>query len=223
MLSLPDIFSIAKNQNREIRDVIDDFRFIIGANTGVPIFLMGSDQSSPDDNCIYLKGGKCSIHDYSPIICRLYPLGRGCKIDTRDLSKSSVIYQHTDSLCPGNIIGKPHTVEQWLIEGKIDPAGDQESYIWWDFLSRVSTSMPKKDSITEFERFMLAQTLAYPMYLNYDIHSSDSVVDQMKENMSLLWGLCKSPTESPTAKLLEMIRDQGAKLTKEHPNGKVVF
>lgn len=47
-----------------------------------PIFVLST--TSPDDACIFLKDGRCSIYPVRPRVCRMYPFSVGPGVKGRD-------------------------------------------------------------------------------------------------------------------------------------------
>ena len=57
-----------------IEDVITEYAEIkILGNTDFPIFLLKTRGQKKE--CVFLKGGRCSIHEAKPRACHLYPIG----------------------------------------------------------------------------------------------------------------------------------------------------
>ena len=75
-----DLFRIAKDLKRKghairgIEDVLMEYAEIqtLG-DVEYPVFMLKT--GGPKDTCVFLKDGRCSIHEVKPKACRLYPLG----------------------------------------------------------------------------------------------------------------------------------------------------
>lgn len=80
MLETYDLFRIACHLSRKghgiggIEDVITQYAEVktLG-DVEYPVFLLKTRGQRKE--CIFLKGGRCSIHEAKPRACRLYPLG----------------------------------------------------------------------------------------------------------------------------------------------------
>jgi len=76
-----------------------------------------------DYGCIFLDDTKCSIHQYKPLICRLYPyamyfspIDEGDESGKRILPDGTKVYIYIDSSCPGVSATKTEEISKELIE-----------------------------------------------------------------------------------------------------------
>ena len=74
-----DIFRISRylkeigDQFWRIEDILEQYTtLVIITEFGYPFFM--ANVSGPDDSCIFLKSGQCSIQNAKPRTCRMYPL-----------------------------------------------------------------------------------------------------------------------------------------------------
>lgn len=74
LLSTADLYRAANELEMEIQDVIAQYcEMVPGKESMLPLVVV---KQRLDGSCIFLKKGKCTIHNNKPLICAMYPLGR---------------------------------------------------------------------------------------------------------------------------------------------------
>ena len=73
MVESLDLYNIAKFFNKNITEIIEQYTVPAMLSRGFAIFLLKTKDHM--DICVFLKNGRCSIHQAKPRVCRLYPLG----------------------------------------------------------------------------------------------------------------------------------------------------
>jgi hypothetical protein len=81
VLSGYDLYRIAQRLRLPPRIVAQAFcRRYIGSQSGLPVLRLAPLQKERN-NCPFLTGNQCSIHDAEPLVCALYPLGQQIELD----------------------------------------------------------------------------------------------------------------------------------------------
>lgn len=82
LLSPYDVYKLARWLNKTVLQLIDEEVISIhrGNSSNMPMAMLKQAESGP---CEFLKDNKCSIHEFRPKICRLYPLGAVQGFDTK--------------------------------------------------------------------------------------------------------------------------------------------
>lgn len=74
LLSTVDLYRAANALNVDMQDVIaQSCDMVPGKESMIPLMVM---KQRLDGSCIFLKKGKCTVHDNKPLVCAMYPLGR---------------------------------------------------------------------------------------------------------------------------------------------------
>lgn len=74
LLSTVDLYRAANALDVEIQEVIaQSCEMVPGGESMIPLMVM---KQRLDGSCIFLKKGKCTIHENKPLVCAMYPLGR---------------------------------------------------------------------------------------------------------------------------------------------------
>lgn len=129
-------------------DVIDSY----------PIFLLNT--TSPNDTCVFLKDGRCSIYEARPKVCRLYPF----TVDFGQRGRAFEVYQCLDRHA-AHFSGGQVQVKDWMYQNF--SREDKE------FLTAESTALPDLNRLLkslgpeglEHELFHVL----YYIYFNYDL------------------------------------------------------
>ena len=75
MVESLDMYRLAEHFLMETPEVAEHYMEVATVAWGVPILLLKT--VTPDNTCIFLEEGCCSIHNRKPRACRLYPLSVG--------------------------------------------------------------------------------------------------------------------------------------------------
>lgn len=89
------------------------------------------------DRCPFLEEGRCSIHQYRPGMCRLFPLGR-------DYSEGKLEYILLEKNCPKTNRTKIK-VDKWI---GIEPSRKYYDFLqtWHDFRRQIAEILAESDS-----------------------------------------------------------------------------
>jgi len=118
MIESLDLFLLACHLKMETAEVANLHTEVANIAWGAPILVL---KSKPiGDVCIFLKSGKCSIREFRPRACRLYPLSVGPDNDMKNLIalKSSERDFH--------YIGQEHRVSDWIADNM---NGESQDYV----------------------------------------------------------------------------------------------
>lgn len=64
-------FFCKQGTNMSVRDVYDKYAHLHIVEKLLPLFVMNTD--GPNNSCVFLQDGRCSIYDARPTTCRIYP------------------------------------------------------------------------------------------------------------------------------------------------------
>jgi len=136
--------------------------------------------------CPLLRDGKCIVHKLKPVVCALFPLGRGHVFDNK-AKKNQTTYFRNDQSCSGN--SKTQTVRQWLKKFNI-PEDDGFSNTWsafiqtlLDFMQNTIKALPNEQKSKIYTEYL------FTLYFRYDPNKEfmpqfDSNISQFKEIMN---------------------------------------
>lgn len=165
-----DIYELTKNLGIEFNDLLQG-AIELNVQDGV---IMPNIKKQPHNNgCGYLDdAGRCSIHDFRPGFCRLFPLGRGYEDD-------NVYYVNQVAECHIDTSTKVK-VKNWL---SIENIAKYEAYaLSWHKLIKKTKEMINNLSDDEVKNINLKFINIF--YLNpYDIN--ESFYDQIDERIKL--------------------------------------
>lgn len=115
-----DLYNLSKGLNIKVEDVLKKYcNIYIGKNSNLPVvqlksiidtqksYLLGTKYTI----CPFLKDNKCSVHNFKPNICKLYPLGRSASIDVKTNEQTSH-YFLLKNHCGGK--GEKHNLDNWI-------------------------------------------------------------------------------------------------------------
>ena len=159
-----------------IEDVYGSFTHADVLENCYPIFVMNT--TGPDNACVFLKDGRCSIYEARPRVCRLYPLNAfpGQRGKTFDFFKS--VDQHAAHYSEGKIL-----VKDWMYQN-----------LWREdreFLTAESSTLPELGRIfrvlspEQLERNLFH--ILYYRYYNYDL--DQPFMPQYTRNTEVLKGV----------------------------------
>ena len=97
--------------------------------------------SGPGEACGFLGGdGRCSIHEFRPGICRLYPLARR-------YGEKGIAYFIPEKSCPGRSKTKVR-ISRWL--GIPDLAGYEKFKAeWYEFTTKLTERLEKENDVRD--------------------------------------------------------------------------
>lgn len=170
MFNPRDIYNIARKKGMTTLEVVEAYTEVyIGPNSRIPIVHLLS--NGPNGACPLLENGRCSVHECKPMVCALFPLGRGAihrNVESASKGQEPVVKYNFYS-CPFGSADDVNTVRSWLAKFGI-PEPD-EFYLLWDKvrlnLSQMVMRMEEvKMSQASLERFWGATYQL--LYIQYD-------------------------------------------------------
>ena len=185
MLTTRDLYNIAKYFGRSMRYVVERYCVVYtGEISRVPIVRL--QPSGPEQACPLLRDKRCVVHASKPVVCALFPLGRGIFTpsdeDGSELpDEFKPIYVAQPVTC-----GKQdqiHTVRDWL--GQFGIPVEDEFYILWTkavtTLSDIFRRMEEMKITDKPEGFL--RNVAYSaLYINYQ--TDIDLMPQFRDSMA---------------------------------------
>lgn len=136
-----DIFQLTRNLNKTFQELLEkELEFHVEDGLVLPNIRMQGERSS----CSFLdKDGRCSIHEFRPGLCRLFPLGRNYEED--QLSYFLLVHE-----CPAQNKTKMK-VNKWL---GVPRMKDYENFLvaWHNITKNLRsflTENPQDESVTK--------------------------------------------------------------------------
>ena len=175
LLSLFDICRIAKQLNIPPEEVIYNYGYVhIGQTSKIP--LVSLKMRADNNECPFLKNGRCKIHSGKPAACALFPLGRfAARKDENDV-KIAYILQPVD--CGAK--DEEHTVREWMSSFNLEES-EQFFSIWQDKAMQLSERMKKIiDDMPPRVQEMVINQITHFIYVCYDVE--ESLPPQLERN-----------------------------------------
>ena len=139
--------------------------------------------------CPLLRDRKCSIHDAKPMVCAMFPIGRGFKLDPKkpgaeQISAESIRFVFNGAHC-GN--AEEHTVREWFASFGI-PIKDEFFIEWQKAISEIGDAIKYAEKVCSNDEVLnLIYTAIYGlMYIKYD--TSQEFMPQFLRNRDSLLG-----------------------------------
>lgn len=179
LLNTFDLYRMADKFKMSIPDILNKYMSVyIGDTSKIPIVSLNMRQDN--GKCPFLnEKNQCGIHDISPTVCYLYPLGRHA---TSSDGKHVDSFNYFIQPVPCGNRNEIHTVESWI---RHDLEQNHEEFLAWqnmflqisDIARYLSEQLPDK-ILAKFNYAMISA-----MYLNYEGASTDAQrVERMKKN-----------------------------------------
>ena len=92
----------------EMIDIMNDYTELDILPGNYPVFLMK--EQGPDDTCVFLKEGACSVYPVRPRACRLYPFA----VNVGERGRNFLWYQSLDR--PFHFTGGTVSVKDWFYQ-----------------------------------------------------------------------------------------------------------
>lgn len=167
-----DVFRIAKGLGISVEGVVVKYMQLnIGPSSHVPVLSI---RERLDGSCGFLRKGQCTIQNFKPDVCAMFPLGRYL-VPGQDEFHYFKNYPCGNSVKDAAAI----TLEEWL--DAFDIRGHEDMYIEWNKLlvgiARKTCLMPEKSIYGE-----LAARLFLILYLDYK--TDRPYIEQVHENMA---------------------------------------
>jgi len=172
MVSGMDIFRIAKTMGCTTEEVIKKYMTVgVGNGTKLPVVYL---RVRDDKSCIFLRKGKCMVHDTKPIKCAIFPLGRAIADDG---NKQSMMYFKSGYKCKCGVKKESQTLQEWLNEMHVSEL-DSMSYAWNKLMK---TALRVMNGVYDDELFLAT---LFELYINFDITQPYEV--QVNKNIETL-------------------------------------
>ena len=141
-------------------DVLEDF---------FPVFLINT--VDPDDSCVFLKDGRCSVYEARPRVCRLYPF----TAFPGQRGKAFHFFQCMDSnsahFSDGKILVKDWMYQNFSREDREFLTAESDTLIELGRLLKAMSTDGRKENLFQ---------ILYYRYYNYDL--DQPFMPQYKEN-----------------------------------------
>ena len=198
LLTAFDICRLAKKLGITNIDVIKKYTDVyIGRESRLPVIALK--MNNPGQACVFLtEGGKCSVHDARPTVCRLYPLGRG--IPESKLSEKERIDSVEFCLQPVycGARNELHTVETWT---QMSIEEHKEEFVAWQNMLRTCMTVIKDalENYSEAITNVVYELIFAGMYINYEGEDSISAqVSRNEKNIATTYEECKKASTQNT-------------------------
>lgn len=199
ILSPYDMFNLQKNLNVKLRELLDKHVTIsIGSNSGLPIAYLRSKTSlvTGETLCTFLKkqdgAYRCSVHQFKPVVCSLYPLGRLTAFD-KNSNERILHYLYLGGDCSNENKENIHnnTIDKWVKNREITER------VFIDFSIEVSNLLKiinlqnffDSEKISINTKQGLQASLIALLYGNYD--TDKDFLPQFESNMEELKDVLK--------------------------------
>lgn len=177
LMSTVDIYRIAKHLGMEMTDVIEKYCDMVpGGESMLPLIVM---RDHLDTSCIFLRKGKCSIHDVKPIACSLYPLGR-MDIFNEDSDKYEFHYYLNEFSCAAGR-DEEVRVQDWL--DRFDIEAYDDAFRLYRRMGSVCSRIMHQLKTDAERREMFGMTF-FMMYAKYDM--SQELLPQIAQNLAFV-------------------------------------
>lgn len=109
----------------------------IGLHVEEGLILPAMKIQEDTDACGFLKEGRCSIHDYRPGLCRLFPLGR-------NYDEQGIRYFMLDDACSAGNRTKVK-IKKWL-DVELLPRYEEYLIVWHDIRKNIQQKIMERKS-----------------------------------------------------------------------------
>lgn len=188
LLTPRDIYNMSKELGMRPGDFFHAYcEYYIGSNSRMPIVRLkprGSVQ-----RCPLLKDRKCSVHKAKPVVCAMFPIGRGIRtegdVEKNPLSECEIEYIFNDPRCGDN--SETHTVREWLTEFGIS-IDDKFFLKWSNIIRELGSVFRKAEGKLKNSLMENIWTLTFvKLYLAYDMEKD--FLPQFEDNSEDLLAL----------------------------------
>lgn len=136
-----------------------------------------------------LKDRKCSVHKAKPVVCAMFPIGRGIRtegdVEKNPLSECEIEYIFNDPGCGDN--SETHTVREWLTEFGIS-IDDKFFLKWSNIIRELGAVFRKAEGKVKNSLMENVWTLTFvKLYLAYDMEKD--FLPQFEDNSEDLLAL----------------------------------
>lgn len=188
LLSPFDLFRAAKKLDMTPDEFVNEYCDSYVGDTSKMIIVRLMPRGSIK-RCPLLRDRKCSIHDAKPMVCAMFPIGRGFKLDPKkpgaeQISAESIRFIFNGAHC-GN--AEEHTVREWFASFGI-PIKDEFFIEWQKAISEIGDAIKYAEKVCSNDEVLnLIYTAIYGlMYIKYD--TSQEFMPQFLRNRDSLLG-----------------------------------
>ena len=183
LMSTVDLYRAANVLNLDIQDVISRYcEMVPGRESMIPLMVM---KQRLDGSCIFLKKGRCTVHENKPLVCAMYPLGRFSFLneDTGDYEFHYYLKDFHKEGCHA-MQDETWTPEQWLARFHVSEY-DECVRLYGQPGSDFSKLMHSCES--DEERREMFGTAFYMIFVKYD--RTQPLREQMEMNLAFVRSL----------------------------------
>ena len=183
LLSTVDLYRAANILEADMQDIIADYcEMVPGKESMIPLMVM---KQRLDGSCIFLKKGRCTVHDNKPLICAMYPLGRLLFLNEQT-GEYDFHYYLKDFIREGCHAAEDETwtPEKWL--ARFDVERYDECVRLYRQLGEACSRM-MHDCKTDDEKREMFGTAFYMIFVKYD--RTQPLREQMEMNLAFLRSL----------------------------------
>ena len=170
LITAVDLFNIAKELDMSTEDAMMKFTECLpGPDSKLPLLYL---TERLDGSCRLLRKGKCMVHKSKPVVCRVYPLGRG--------STGKEFFYFKQDGCKGD--GQTVKLKDYIEQFNLTALDD--ACMLWSKLTIAATLYMQKlggksQTVKEFY-----EDCFYSFYVGYDMEKS--VEDNLTERIAYL-------------------------------------
>ena len=181
LLTPNDLFRIAKELGMTPLAAMEQYcETYIGNASRIPLIRLKP--RGEIKRCPLLKDHKCSVHKCKPVVCAMFPIGRGFKFengfDPEKINASSVDYLFVHPDCGDQ--SETHTVREWLDSFGI-PTEDEFFLQWHRTVNAISTTIRETEKTADIKHLQdLWKALLVLLYLAYD--TGKDFLEQFRQN-----------------------------------------
>ena len=183
LLTARDLYNIAGHLGRTVEYIVDRYcEVYVGDASRLPIVRLKP--SGPEKVCPLLRDRRCIVHKAKPVVCALFPLGRGTSMTKTDGGiETSDRFQPRYFVQPASCGTPDHTqtVRSWLEQFGI-PAEDEFHKLWTEAITIISEFLRSMEAreITEKTMELCWNAAIFGLYMNYD--PKNELIPQFREN-----------------------------------------
>jgi Fe-S-cluster containining protein len=187
LLTTRDLHNIARELGRTIEYVIERYcETYIGHSSRIPIVRLRP--AGPEQACPLMYNKRCIVHKAKPVVCAIFPLGRGYKMDMSENGAGKPeTYKATYFFQPDTCGNRDHihTVRSWLEEFGI-PAEDEFFSLWTELTIELGEMFNNLEAAGVPESLMkhFWGAVYSAVYVSYD--ANKDLIPQFRENAAKL-------------------------------------
>lgn len=188
LLTPRDIYNMSRELSMRPGDFFQAYcESYIGSDSRIPIVRLKP--RGPIKRCPLLKDRKCSVHKAKPVVCAMFPIGRGIRAEAdaekKPLAKYEIEYIFNAPECGDN--SETHTVREWLKAFGIS-VDDKFFLQWIDIIIELGATFRKAEGKVKNSIMENAWTVTFcKIYLDYDIEKD--FMTQFEKNSGELLAL----------------------------------